>query len=220
MAFNITRWTITLLMLLSILPSVFGLYFYLEDSDQKCFIEELPVETMVIGSYVAEEWNEEAQKFILNKELQLEVVVEEMPDGKRIYGQKLNPKGEFRFTSAESGEHQICLFTAAAGWFSSTKIRLTLDLSIRDVLDSSSYQSSEETLSDLEQQVRELNYKVGDIRREQSYLRDHESEFRDRSEATNSHAVTWTIVQLVVLGITCVLQLRSLRRFFENKKLV
>lgn len=43
------RWTITLLVLLSILPSVFGLYFYLQDSDEKCFIEELPQQTMVIG---------------------------------------------------------------------------------------------------------------------------------------------------------------------------
>lgn len=49
MAINVTRWSICLLVLLSILPSVFGLYFYLEGSEQKCFTEELPKETMVIG---------------------------------------------------------------------------------------------------------------------------------------------------------------------------
>jgi hypothetical protein len=52
MAFNITRRTIALLVLLSILPSVFGLYFYLEDTEQKCFIEELPEGTMVIGKSI------------------------------------------------------------------------------------------------------------------------------------------------------------------------
>jgi hypothetical protein len=50
MAFNTTRWGICLLMLLSVLPSVFGLYFYLEGSESKCFIEELPKETMVSGT--------------------------------------------------------------------------------------------------------------------------------------------------------------------------
>jgi hypothetical protein len=50
MAINVTRWSICLLVLLSILPSVFGLYFYLEGSEQKCFTEELPKETMVIGN--------------------------------------------------------------------------------------------------------------------------------------------------------------------------
>jgi len=50
MAINVTRWSICLLVLLSILPSVFGLYFYLEGSEQKCFTEELPKETMVTGT--------------------------------------------------------------------------------------------------------------------------------------------------------------------------
>lgn len=49
MAINTTRWSIALLVLLSILPSVFGLYFYLEGSEQKCFTEELPKETVVTG---------------------------------------------------------------------------------------------------------------------------------------------------------------------------
>ncbi|KAF9994576.1 emp24p/erv25p- protein [Entomortierella chlamydospora] len=219
MAFNYTRWTIALLVLLSILPSVFSLYFYLEGAEQKCFTEELPKETMVTGDYNAEEWNEETKRFITNKDLQLEVVVEEMPEGNRVYAQKLAPHGKFKFTSAESGQHLICLFTASAGWFSSSKIRVTLDLAIRDILDDPE-DTNEGTLSNLAQRVRELNHKVGDIRREQSYLRDHESEFRDKSEATNSHTVTWTIVQLIVLGLTCTVQLRSLRKFFETKKLV
>ena len=45
-----------------------------------------------------------------------------MPDGNRIFSQKLTPKGRFKFTSAESGEHSICFFASASGWFSSTKI--------------------------------------------------------------------------------------------------
>ncbi|OAQ29671.1 hypothetical protein K457DRAFT_137551 [Linnemannia elongata AG-77] len=219
MAINVTRWSICLLVLLSILPSVFGLYFYLEGSEQKCFTEELPKETMVIGEYTAEEWSEEHNKFIHNKEVGIEVIVDELPSGNRIYSQKLSPKGQFKFTSAESGQHAICLFTSTAGWFSSTKIRLNLDLAIRDIMDDAT-EASEGTLSDLAQRVRELNHKVNDIRREQSYLRDHEREFRDKSEATNGHTVTWTIVQLVVLAITCAWQMRHLRGFFEARKMI
>ncbi|KAG0347460.1 emp24p/erv25p- protein, partial [Gamsiella multidivaricata] len=76
MAINVTRWTIALLVLLSVLPSVFGLYFYLEGAEQKCFTEELPKETMVTGDYTAEEWDQDTRKFVLNKDIQLEVVVE------------------------------------------------------------------------------------------------------------------------------------------------
>ncbi|KAF9186284.1 emp24p/erv25p- protein [Haplosporangium sp. Z 767] len=219
MTINITRWTAAVLMLLSIMPSVFGFYFYLEGSEQKCFTEELPKQTLVTGVYAAEEWNDDKQMFVSNKDVQLEVVVEEMPSGNRVFGQKLSPKGTFKFTSAESGEHNICLFTSTAGWFSSTKIRLTFDMSIRDIMEDAT-EHDEGTLSELALRVRELNQKVGEIRREQIFLREHEKEFRNQSEKTNGHTVTWTIVQLVVLGIACTAQLRSLRKFFEAKKLV
>ncbi|KAF9949382.1 emp24p/erv25p- protein [Mortierella alpina] len=219
MSFNSTRWTIGLLMLLSILPSVFGFYFYLEGSEQKCFTEELPKETMVTGVYHAEEWNEETQKFVNNKEVKLEVTAEEMPAGNAVYNHKLSSQGTFKFTSAESGEHIICFTTSTAGWFSSTKIRLTLDMTVRDLLDDAT-EASEESLSDLAQRVRELNHKVADMRREQLYLRDHEKNFRDKSESINSQTVLWTLVQLAIIGGASSTQLHSLRRFFEAKKLV
>ncbi|KAG0346257.1 emp24p/erv25p- protein [Podila humilis] len=219
MSFNRTRWAIALLVLLSILPSVFGLYFYLEGSEQKCFLEELPKETMVTGDYTAEEWSEEHKRFIVNKDIVLEIVVELMPSGERVYSHKLAPSGRFQFTSTDAGQHAICLFTSTAGWFSSTKLKTTLDLQIRDMLDEAS-ELPDGSIGEMAQRVRDLNQKVGEIRREQWYLRDHEKNFRDKSESTNSHAVTWTIVQLVVLGLACAAQLRSLRTFFQVKKLV
>ncbi|KAG0357648.1 emp24p/erv25p- protein [Podila minutissima] len=219
MPVNKTRWAIALLVLLSVLPSVFGLYFYLEGSEQKCFLEELPKETLVTGDYTAEEWNEEHKRFIVNKDIMLEVIVELMPSGERVYSHKLATSGRFQFTSADAGQHAICLFTSTAGWFSSTKLKMTLDMQIRDMLDEAP-ELPEGSLGEMAKRVRDLNQKVGEIRREQWYLREHETDFRDKSEATNSHAVTWTIVQLVVLGLTCTAQLRSLRKFFETKKLV
>ncbi|KAI1311935.1 emp24p/erv25p- protein [Mortierella claussenii] len=218
MAINIARWSLGLLMLLSILPSVFGLYFYLEGSEQKCFTEELPKETMVTAHYTAEEWSDDAQKFLLNKDIVIEVLVDELPSGNRVFSQRLSPKGKFSFTSAESGEHGICLFASTSGWFSSTKIRVTFDMAISDILDGT--ETSDETLSDIAQRVRELNQKVNDISREQSYLRLHEQDFRDVSEVTNGRTITWTIVQLIILAITCAWQMRHLRGFFEARKMI
>ncbi|KAF8952843.1 emp24p/erv25p- protein [Entomortierella lignicola] len=265
MANNLTRWSLCLLVLLSILPSVFGLYFYLEGSEQKCFTEELPKETMVIGNeqviytrkrsikriygyekasesagihkiqhgyggdqatggicashYSAEEWSEEANRFVDNKEIAIEVIVDELPAGNRVFSQKLGRKGKFTFTSAESGEHGICLYASTTGWFSSTKIRVTFEMDITDVSDNAA-ETPESALSDLGRRVRELTHRVADIKREQSYLRDHEMDFRDKSEATNGHTVTWTIVQLIVLAVTCAWQMRHLRSFFESRKMI
>ncbi|KAG0228702.1 hypothetical protein BGW42_002027 [Actinomortierella wolfii] len=224
MANNTLRWALCLLTVLSILPSVFGLYFYLEGSEQKCFTEELPRETLVTGEFKAEEWDDKTQKFIANPKLGLEVIVEEMPSGNRIFNQKMaKTQGNFHFTTAESGEHAICLFTSTSGWstsdwFATSKTRVHLDLSIKDVLDEDT-EASAESLSDLAQRIRELTHRVAEIRREQIILREHEEEFRNKSEAVNSHTVTWTLAQLVVLAVTCAWQMRHLKGFFEAKKL-
>jgi len=50
-------------------------------------------------------------------------------------------------------------------------------------------------------------------------FQEREAEFRDQSETTNSRVVRWTIIQLVVLGVTCVWQLSHLRAFFIKQKL-
>lgn len=39
------------LLLLCFLQTVFGLYFHIAETERKCFIEEIPDETMVIGNY-------------------------------------------------------------------------------------------------------------------------------------------------------------------------
>lgn len=50
-------------------------------------------------------------------------------------------------------------------------------------------------------------------------LQEREAEFRDQSESTNARVVRWTLLQLVVLGVTCAWQLSHLRAFFIKQKL-
>lgn len=53
-------WSILpLLSLSALLVPVQSLYFYIDGSSPKCFFEELPKDTLVVGKYVAEEFNEE-----------------------------------------------------------------------------------------------------------------------------------------------------------------
>lgn len=42
-------------LLLCTLNSVFGLYFHIAETERKCFIEEVPDETTVMGKYTAAE---------------------------------------------------------------------------------------------------------------------------------------------------------------------
>lgn len=41
------------LLFLSIFSTAFGLYFHISESEKKCFIEDIPDDTMVVGKYRA-----------------------------------------------------------------------------------------------------------------------------------------------------------------------
>lgn len=46
--------------LLGLASAVQALYFYVDGSTPKCFYEDLPKDTLVVGHYAAEEWDDRA----------------------------------------------------------------------------------------------------------------------------------------------------------------
>ncbi|KZT56901.1 membrane protein [Calocera cornea HHB12733] len=205
-----------------ILPYILAtaaLHFYLDSTEKKCFIEELPTDTVVEGHYRAQEWSETAQTYEDNPELGVQIDVDELSTGHSVVKTRGPPDGKFTFSSHDAGDHSICLSTNyTSNWLSSRRhIRMYLDIVVgatrRDVEHDRSH------ISDLAQRVRDLNFKLQDIRREQQFQREREAAFRDLSEQVNSRAVWYCTVQIVVLFVTCAWQLRHLRRFFEDKKI-
>ncbi|KAK3682123.1 emp24/gp25L/p24 family/GOLD-domain-containing protein [Podospora appendiculata] len=203
-----------------------ALYFYIDGTTPKCFFEELPKDTLVVGHYTAEEWDDQRQAWWKHDGISIYISVDEVFDNEhRVVSQKGGSGGKFTFTAAEMGDHKIC-FTPSSNsgrnnWLSVSSpnggIRLTLDMAIGE---SSAIESSDkDKLNDLTSRVKDLNARLNDIKREQVFQREREAEFRDQSESTNGRVVRWILIQLTVLGITCAWQLSHLRSFFIKQKL-
>ena len=116
--------------------------------------------------------------------------------------------GKFTFTAHEAGDHSICL-AAASSSSSITHIKLYLDIIVGS--SKPNVEQDRSHVSNLAQKIRDLNSKLDDIRREQQYQREREASYRDLSEATNSRAVWYSVLQIGVLVVTCAWQLRHLR---------
>ncbi|KAI8844972.1 emp24/gp25L/p24 family/GOLD-domain-containing protein [Chytridium lagenaria] len=196
------------------------LYFLLEGSDQKCFIEELPKETTVIGTFSALEWSDQAQAYQENPAHVVQIIVEETDTRHRLVEQKTSNAGKFTFTTSESGEHSICITAnGGGGWFTAVKTKFHLDLMFGDAShDTTTHAKS--AVNDMVTRIKELNSRVDDIIREQRYQRQREAEFRDTSEATNAKVMHWTLAQIAVLALTAFWQTRHLKQFFVSKKLL
>ncbi|KAL0576445.1 emp24p/erv25p-related protein [Marasmius crinis-equi] len=193
-----------------------ALHFYLDANEKRCFIEELPTNTVVEGHYRALEWSEAEQRYFDNANLGIHVEVEEAESAHTVVKTKGPSEGRFTFTSHEAGDHSICLSTNYTSWFSSTHIRMYLDVVVGSTKADADHDRSH--ISDISSKIRDLNQKLEDIRREQQYQRERESDYRDLSEATNAKAVWYSIAQIIVLVLTCMWQLRHLKNFFEDRK--
>ncbi|KAI6161765.1 emp24/gp25L/p24 family/GOLD-domain-containing protein [Pisolithus thermaeus] len=200
---------------LLLVTTVHGLHFYLDANEKRCFIEELPSDTAVEGHYKALEWNEQAREYVLEPELGILVEVEEMETRHSVVKTRGPPEGQFTFSSHDAGDHSICLSTNYTSWFSSTHVKLYLDIIVGAVRPDIEHDRSH--VSELASKVRDLNQKLEDIRREQQYQREREADFRDLSEATNTRAVWYSLLQIVVLVLTCTWQLKHLKRFFQDR---
>ncbi|EXJ81668.1 hypothetical protein A1O1_07733 [Capronia coronata CBS 617.96] len=223
----------TLAAVSSLITSSQALYFYLDGTTPKCFYEDLPKDTLVVGTYQAEAWNSQTNSFQVTPELQIQITVDETFDNDhRVVTQTTTSSDaptKFTFSAADSGLHRLC-FTPSGpaavnlgGWFSgdggSTMggVKLTIDMAIGETSKIESEDKSK--IDSIVAKVRELNGRLADIRREQVFQREREAEFRDQSESTNGKIVRWTLIQLTVLGVTCAWQLSHLRSFFIKQKL-
>lgn len=215
-----------ILPLLSLGTVAQALYFFIDGTTPKCFFEDLPKDTLVVGHYDAQEFDDRTGNWDKHDGISIYISVEEVFDNDhRVVSQRGSASGRFTFNAADAGEHRIC-FTPSSnsgrqGWLSASNpnggIKLSLDMAIGETSEIES--SDKGKMEDISQRVRDLNSRLQDIRREQVFQREREAEFRDQSESTNARVVRWMIIQVIVLGATCAWQLSHLRSFFIKQKL-
>ncbi len=110
------------LALLCLLPLASPLYFHIAETERKCFIEEIPDETMVIGNYKVQLYDPRTNGFAPSSPgIGMHVEIRD-PDDKIILSKVYSSEGRWTFTSHTPGEHVICLYTNSTKWFSGTQL--------------------------------------------------------------------------------------------------
>ncbi|RMJ27826.1 endosomal cargo receptor Erp5 [Aspergillus sp. HF37] len=217
-------WLALLAVLALVLPSN-ALYFYMDGRQTRCFFEELPKDTLVVGNYKTEVLNTQTNLYAVDASLRMQITVDETFDNDhRVVSKRDANAGRFTFSAADPGQHKICFtpdtHVATGGWLNGGApggVRVDLDMAIGET--SKIETEDKGQMEDIVRKVRDLNGRLQDIRREQVFQREREAEFRDQSETTNSRVVRWTMIQLVVLSAACAWQLSHLRSFFIKQKL-
>ncbi|XP_003978882.1 transmembrane emp24 domain-containing protein 4 [Takifugu rubripes] len=209
-------------LLLALLSPSLALYFHIGETEKKCFIEEIPDETMVIGKYRTQLWDKHTGSFLPSTPgLGMHVEIKD-PDTKIILSRQYGSDGRFTFTSHTPGEHQICLHSNSTkmALFAGGKLRVHLDIQVGEHTNNYPEIAAKDKLTELQLRVRQLLDQVEQIQKEQNYQRYREERFRMTSESTNQRVLWWSIAQTLILILTGIWQMKHLKSFFEAKKLV
>ncbi|XP_050709629.1 transmembrane emp24 domain-containing protein eca-like [Eriocheir sinensis] len=197
-----------------------GLYFHIGETERKCFIEEIPDETIVTGNYKLQLFDPKTGGFMPSSPgLGMHVEIRD-PDDKVLMSRVYSSEGRFTFTSHTPGEHVICLYSNTTKWFSGAKLRVHFDIQVGEHAIDYASMAQKEKLTELQLRVRQLLDQTEQINKEQNYQRYREERFRQTSEATNQRVLWWSVGQVVILMGMGVWQMRHLKSFFEAKKLV
>lgn len=203
------------------LPSfVFSLYFDLGETEKKCFIEDVPEDTMIVGKYKVEMFDRIQNRFVPTLPgFGMHVKVQD-PNSKVVLSRTYAAEGRFAFTSQMAGEHEICLFSNSSAWFGGSQLRIHLDLRVGEGGNDYQEIATKDKLNELQLRVRQLLDQVQQITKEQNYQRSREERFRQTSESTSQRVLWWALAQAIVLVVVGLGQMLHLKSFFEAKKLV
>lgn len=210
-----------ILLILAVVPA-WSLYFHIGETEKKCFIEEIPDETMVIGNYKIQIFDKNKNDFLPSSPgIGMHVEVRD-PEDKMILSKMYSSSGRFTFTSHTPGEHTLCLYSNSTKWsmFGASKLRIHLDIEVGEHANDYKEIAEKDKLTELQLRVRQLLDQVEQVKKEQNYQRYREERFRTTSESTNQRVLWWSIAQTVILLVTGFWQMRHLKGFFEAKKLV
>nr|XP_014585830.1 transmembrane emp24 domain-containing protein 9 [Equus caballus] len=217
---------LALLLLLGQLLALLGRgdAFYLEvrELEEKCFIQEIPDGTVVIGNYKTELYDPAMEKYQPSPQwINLFVFVKD-PENKNLLARQYGPQGSFTFTSQSPGEHQICLHLESIRFalFYDGKLAIHLDMQLGEHTNDYTEIAANDKLTLLHLRVQQLVEQVEQIQKEQEYQRWREERFRQTSESTNQRVLWWSILQTLILVAIGIWQMQHLKSFFKAKKLV
>ncbi len=162
---------LTLFVVFFQLLSVQSLYFHIRETERKCFIEEVPDETLVVGKYKVQLFDKDSNDYLPTTHgIGMHVEVKD-PEQKIVLSKLYSSEGRFSFTTHMPGEHLICLYSNSSAWFGGGNLRVHLDIEVGEHAIDYNELAGKEKLTELQLRVRQLLDQVDQISKEQNYQR-------------------------------------------------
>ncbi|KAH8294833.1 hypothetical protein KR018_003506 [Drosophila ironensis] len=196
-----------LILLMCILHSVHGLYFYMAPKGYRCFFQGIPDDTSVMVKFKTEKSELSANNFIRPRTGYRIYVEVRDSDDKMLVTRDCGNEGEIRFTALHQGEHEICFHTN-----SNSTLRLHLDIRVGAKAIDYKEILQKNRMDEMGLRVRQLLDQADQIQKQQNYQRYREQNFRQTNYEIYYHIMFWTWIQISLLVFIWTIQSTQLRR--------
>ena len=159
-------------MAIFVITEVHSLYFHIQEGERKCFIEEIPDDTLIVGNYKCQLFDPNTNTFAPSSPgVGMHVEIRD-PEDKQILSKVYSSEGKFSFTSHSPGEHVICLYSNSSRWFAGSQLRVHLDIQVGEHAVDYANVAHKEKLSELQVRIRQLLDQVALTSLSTHYSRD------------------------------------------------
>eukprot|EP00301_Raphidiophrys_heterophryoidea_P026041 c8885_g1_i1.p1 GENE.c8885_g1_i1~~c8885_g1_i1.p1 ORF type:complete len:213 (-),score=55.65 c8885_g1_i1:102-740(-) len=183
--------------------SAIELTFWADPQGTECFFEDIYKGDAVSGNFQVTTGG--------NMEVDFQVLT---PTGKSVIKLDSVVEHMFEFGAEESGEYTFC--------FSNTNTyhdmkSITFELNADHPLANTNAIADKNSMSDLQDKLRQLQLTVRDVQSTQRYLRNREIRHRNTTDSTNSRVLWWSVLEAVVIVALSAFQVYYIRSFFDRK---
>lgn len=177
------------------LSLVSPLYFHVSEREQKCFIKDIPAETVVIGDYWTQLYDQKRLKYLPASQYIKMSVAARTPNDEVILSHN---EGNFNFTSFRSGEHKICLQPNSPQPLAAGLI-MVVHLDIRSGQRTNDYKEIQrrDRLTDLQLRVRQLTDQIQQIQKEIIYQKSRGEDLLTTHHNLDRWIYWWPIIRFV-----------------------
>lgn len=195
--------------------TAYAISFYIPEAKEKCFLLDIAEETVVLVRY---DLIDRPPAGSTDQGVMLSVLDH---NSNTISKRNVAADGAVSFTSQKRGSHKVCLTLLNASWLGSLrKARFHLDIDFTKEEVSHSHLATKDQVSHLEEISENMRDRLTEIIKAQDYARQKEALYKDESENINSRIIWFTLFQALVILVSGVWQIVSLRRYFVTRKLL
>jgi hypothetical protein len=104
-------------LLLGLLPEAWSIYFHVTSGAQRCFIEEMPGQTLFLATYKNPDFKPWGEEGFTDTAVMIRVLD---PIGGTVLSRVADVSGKVAFHSTAGGEYQLCFSTNSSKWIDGT----------------------------------------------------------------------------------------------------